>query len=77
MKRSNIKLAVAVVLALSSSKAAYAQDITQIAKSDPLIITGAVGTKNTYYHSTVGEGYASPWNNMFNVNTRTIHCKSC
>ena len=68
MKRSNIKLAVAVVLALSSSKAAYAQDITQIAKSDPLIITGAVGTKNTYYHSTVGEGYASPWNNMFNVN---------
>ena len=37
MKRSNIKLAVAVVLALSSSKAAYAQDITQIAKSDPLI----------------------------------------
>ena len=25
-----------------------AQDISQIAKSDPLIITGAIGTNNTY-----------------------------
>ena len=31
-----------------------AQDISQIAKSDPLIITGAVGTQNTYYHSSIG-----------------------
>lgn len=36
-----------------------AQDISQIAKSDPLIITGAVGTNNTWYHST-GYSYASP-----------------
>ena len=36
-----------------------AQDIVQIAKSDPLIISGAVGTNNTFYHST-GYNYASP-----------------
>lgn len=36
-----------------------AQDISQIAKSDPLIISGAVGTNNTWYHST-GYSYASP-----------------
>lgn len=40
-----------------------AQDISQIAKSDPLIITGAVGTNNTYYHSSMGNGFASPLTN--------------
>ena len=40
-----------------------AQDISQIAKSDPLIITGAVGTNNTWYHSSMGNGYASPLSN--------------
>ena len=45
-----------------------AQDISQIAKSDPLIITGAVGTQNTYYHSSVGNGYSSPLSNMLFVN---------
>lgn len=47
---------------------AQAQDISQIAKSDPLIITGAVGTQNTYYHSSVGDGYASPLSNMVFLN---------
>ena len=47
---------------------AQAQDISQIAKSDPLIITGAVGTQNTYYHSSVGDGYASPMSNMVFLN---------
>jgi hypothetical protein len=42
---------------------AMAQDISQIAKSDPLIISGAVGTNNTYYHSSMGNGYASPLTN--------------
>lgn len=37
-----------------------AQDIASIAKSDPLIITGAIGTQNTYYHTSSGMGYASP-----------------
>lgn len=36
-----------------------AQDIVQIAKSDPLVISGAVGTNNTFYHST-GYNYSSP-----------------
>ena len=42
--------------------------ISTIAKSDPLIITGAVGTQNTYYHSSVGSGYRSPWGNSFYAN---------
>lgn len=45
-----------------------AQDISQIAKSDPLVITGAVGTQNTYYHSSVGDGYASPLSNSVYAN---------
>ena len=42
--------------------------ISTIAKSDPLIITGAVGTQNTYYHSSVGSGYRSPWANSVYAN---------
>lgn len=45
-----------------------AQDISQIAKSDPLIISGAIGTRNTYYHSSVGNGYRSPLSNMLFAN---------
>ena len=47
---------------------AQAQDISSIAKSDPLIITGAVGTQNTYYYSSLGYGYASPLSNMVYLN---------
>ncbi len=47
---------------------AQAQDISQIAQSDPLIITGAVGTNNTYYHSSVGSGYRSPLSNSVYLN---------
>ena len=42
--------------------------ISTIAKSDPLIITGAVGTQNTYRYSSVGTGYASPLSNSFYAN---------
>ena len=42
--------------------------ISNIAKSDPLIITGAIGTQNTYYHSSIGSGYRSPWGNSFYAN---------
>ena len=42
--------------------------ISTIAKSDPLIITGAIGTQNTYYFSSVGSGYRSPWSNTFYAN---------
>lgn len=50
------------------SLSAQAQDISAIAKSDPLIITGAVGTQNTYYHSSLGDGYASPLSNSIYLN---------
>jgi len=40
---------------------AMAQDIASIGKSDPLIITGAVGTQNTFFWSSQGAGYASPF----------------
>lgn len=42
--------------------------ISTIAKSDPLIITGAIGTQNTFYHSSVGDGYRSPWANSLYAN---------
>lgn len=44
------------------------ETISQIAKSDPLIITGAVGTRNTYYYSSVGSGYRSPLSNTIFAN---------
>ena len=45
---------------LSITARVTAQDIASIAKSDPLIISGAIGTQNTYYHTSSGMGYASP-----------------
>ncbi len=45
-----------------------AQDISQIGKSDPLIITGSIGTQNTYYHSSYGKGYMSPLSNSIYAN---------
>ena len=45
-----------------------AQNITEIAKSDPLIITGAVGTQNTYFHSSAANAYASPLSNTLFLN---------
>ena len=45
-----------------------ALNITEIAKSDPLIITGSVGTQNTYFHSSAGSAYASPLSNTLFLN---------
>lgn len=45
---------------LSANARMAAQDIASIAKSDPLIISGAIGTQNTFYHTSGGYGYASP-----------------
>ena len=45
-----------------------AQDIASIAQSDPLIMTGSVGTSNTYHYTSVGDGYASPMSNMVYAN---------
>ncbi len=43
-------------------------NISQISQSDPLIITGTIGTQNTYYHSSIGSGYSSPLSNVFYAN---------
>lgn len=45
-----------------------AQNIAEIAKSDPLVISGAVGTQNTYHYITGGQGYASPLSNSVYAN---------
>lgn len=37
-------------------------------KNDPLIITGSIGTNNTYFHSSAGLGYMSPLSNSFFAN---------
>lgn len=57
-----------VILLLLTTSVVHAQNISDIAKSDPLIITGAVGTQNTYHYSSVGDGYASPLSNSVYAN---------
>ena len=54
------RLILSIALSMVSLTGAMAQDIAQIAKSDPLVISGAVGTTNTFYHST-GYQYSSPF----------------
>ena len=74
--RTYIKYLICTVAFLSPSLGeglGWAQSLSQhsiatIAQSDPLIITGAVGTQNTYYHSTLGSGYRSPWANSIYAN---------
>lgn len=65
MKRSGILLAAFTLITLGNLRA---QNIAEIAKSDPLIITGAVGTQNTYYHSSSGNGSMSPLSNSVYAN---------
>ncbi len=60
--------AILVVACLTGTVNVSAQDISQIGKSDPLIITGSIGTNNTYYHSTSGAGYMSPLSNSVFAN---------
>ncbi len=60
--------AILVVACLIGTVNVSAQDISQIGKSDPLIITGSIGTNNTYYHSTSGTGYMSPLSNSVFAN---------
>lgn len=45
-----------------------AQNISEIAKSDPLLITGVIGTQNTYYYSSSGNGMSSPLSNSVYAN---------
>lgn len=45
-----------------------AQNIADIGKGDPLIVTGTLGTMNTYRNSSVGNGYGSPLSNTVYAN---------
>lgn len=54
------QLTISAVLATAPLTGVVAQDIAQIAKSDPLVMSGAIGTTNTFYHST-GYQYSSPF----------------
>ena len=58
MNKRPIILLLSILLSVTAR--VTAQDIASIAKSDPLIISGAIGTQNTYYHTSSGMGYASP-----------------
>lgn len=59
-------LVLALLAVLSGTM--HAQNISEIAKSNPLVITGAVGTNNTYRYSSVGNGYSSPMSNTVYAN---------
>ena len=54
---------VGLFLLLFLSSPLTAQNISEIAKADPLIISGAIGTRNTYRYTTGGYTYASPMSN--------------
>ena len=58
----------AMIGCLLASAPSGAQNISQIAKSDPLLITGAIGTSNTYYHSSLGSDYTTPFSNTIYAN---------
>ena len=47
---------------------ARGQNISEIAQSDPLIITGTIGTQNTYRYSSAGTEYGSPFSTMLYAN---------
>lgn len=61
-------LCATIVLHLCGTVMARGQNISEIAKSNPLVITGAVGTQNTYHYNSSGNGYSSPLSNMVYAN---------
>ena len=63
-----LKRALAAVCAAFAFTAAQAQDIETIAKSNPLVITGSLGTNNTYRSTSGGMGYGSPLGNSLFAN---------
>ena len=68
MIRKVYKVAITAFAVCGMAVPLAAQDIAQIAKSDPLIITGSVGTQNTYHYSSQSNGYASPFSSMIYAN---------
>lgn len=67
--RANIIYIMVLLCPLGMAAQSLTQNsISTIAKSDPLIITGAIGTQNTFYNSSAGNGYRSPWSNTLYAN---------
>lgn len=63
-----IKKTVVTIVLVLLSQPMFAQNISEIAKSDPLIISGAVGTQNTYRYSSASNGIGSPLSNVVYAN---------
>lgn len=68
MIQSSVKKIYITIFLVLLSNTMFAQNIAEIAKSDPLIISGAVGTQNTYRYSSEGYGYGSPFSNVVYAN---------
>ncbi|MGN0231075.1 MAG: hypothetical protein ACI4A8_02560 [Muribaculaceae bacterium] len=68
MKRLPLRIAAIIMACSMGIVSVFAQDISQIAQSDPLIISGSIGTNNTYYHRSTGGGYMSPLSNSIFAN---------
>lgn len=64
----NIAKALLLALTLVPAAGLRAQNIAEIAKSDPLVISGSVGTQNTYHYSSMGNDYRSPLSNSIYAN---------
>ena len=63
-----VLLALLVLPLPTGAQSVSLNTISTIAKSDPLVMSGAVGTQNTYRWSSYGNGYASPLSNSFYAN---------
>lgn len=68
MRHKPIKQVLVLAFTVMLAGVMHAQNIAEIAKSDPLVISGAVGTQNTYRYSSTGTGYGSPLSNTIYAN---------
>lgn len=58
----------AALVFMGASSELNAQNISEIANADPLVITGAVGTQNTYRYSSAGYRTGNPLSNTIYLN---------
>lgn len=69
MVHHSVKQALTFIISLLlSTNILLSQNISEIAQSDPLIITGAIGTRNTYNYSSGGNNFSSPLSNTVYAN---------
>lgn len=68
MRAYSIKLTILLAILLAMPLGVRSQNISEIAKSDPLIITGSIGTRNTYRYSSMGDVNGSPLSNTIYAN---------